>query len=55
MNNEKLNESNENEKLTIEQLRKFEGLEDITNDEAKDMSDIIYELSKLIYNSEFTN
>jgi len=43
-----------NAKLTIEELRKFEGMEHIPEDEAINIIDTLYELCLIVY-EEFVN
>ena len=53
MNNEKLNESNENEKLTIEEYKQIKGFENITEKEYNKISDFMYEFAQMLYKNEF--
>ncbi len=55
MSNELLNDSNEKERLTIEELRECEGFEDYSNKEAKDMVNFIYDISVVLFNYAQTN
>ena len=49
MSNENI-EQNENEIITINELRKCEGFEDLSDEKAEDMTNFIYEISNIFYN-----
>jgi len=46
-NNE--NKSNENEKLTIDELKSYKGFESYTDEDAIEMVDFIYKISAILY------
>lgn len=52
MSNEIINDSNEKERLTIEELRKFKGNEHLSDKQAKQVSDILFDIAMFLYNHE---
>ncbi len=55
--NEKFNESNEKEKLTVNKLKEHRGLENISNQEAEQIIDGLYRLARIsfiLYNKNDT-
>jgi formylmethanofuran dehydrogenase subunit B len=53
MINENLNESNEKERLTIEEYRNIDGFEKITNKEYEYISAFMFEFAQMLYKNEF--
>ena len=53
MSNENLNESNEKEKLTIEEYKKVKGFENITQKEYDEISEFMFEFAQMLYSNEF--
>jgi len=45
----------DNEKITIEEIRKFEGFENLSDDEAEKLSNVVYDITLLAYDFEFLN
>ncbi len=50
MTNELLNENNENEKLTIKELKECDGFGHYSKNESKKMIDLIYDMSVILFN-----